>query len=177
MRRAASSVTLLSLLLSASPALAKFGRPEAAPPAEESARVDLLPSPNLTPRQVVEVQLGGLGANTEWGDNRGIQLAYNFASPENQAMTGPFSRFAAMVTQGYGSLLDHRDADIGPIQVRGGEAYLPVIVTDGHGQQHGFVWVLRRQTRGRFADCWMTDAVFRAPLAAARSDEARLDHI
>jgi hypothetical protein len=60
----------------------------------------------------------------------------------------------------YGALVDHRSAQIGPVQMRHGRALLPVLVEDRGGEDRGFVWVLGRQTEGRFADCWMTDAVY-----------------
>lgn len=70
-----------------------------------------------------------------------------------------------MVKGAYGALVNSRDFDIGPLQMHHGAALLPVVVTDTDGERHGFVWVLGRQPSGSGpqADCWMTDAVFRAP--------------
>lgn len=168
MRFVVSTLTLLSALAAASPAFATFGRPGETPKTSETGPLDLGPSPHLTPRQVVEVQLGGLAAHSEWGQNLGLELSFRFASPENRAVTGPFLRFASMVKRGYEALLDHRDANIGPLELHAGAAYVPVIITDRGGAQHGFVWVLGRQSEGAFANCWMTDAVLRAPLEAIR---------
>jgi hypothetical protein len=148
----------LALILPA-PALAALGGPEEE--SEPPKALDLAPSPTLTPQQVVEIQLGGLADNAEWGHNRGIALTFRFASPGNKKMTGPLPRFIRMVRgPTYGALVDHRSAQIGPVQMRHGRALLPVLVEDRGGEDRGFVWVLGRQTEGRFADCWMTDAVY-----------------
>lgn len=148
--------TLAGLLLVGAPAaaLASFGLPKA-----EETPVQIDPSPELTPAQVVEIQLGALGANAAWGDDRGIALAFRFASPSNRAATGPLPRFVRMVRGGYGALLDHRESHLGALEVRGNEAAVPVIVIDAAGERHGFVWFLRRQDGGAEEGCWMTDAV------------------
>ena len=133
---------------------------------------NLAPSPHLTPYQVVEIQLGALGANQAWGNDRGIELAFRFASPGNRSITGPLQRFAGMVKgPRYGALVDHEKASIGPIQVEdevGQRVMFPIVVQDERGQDHGYVWVLRRQKRGTYRDCWMTEAVFSADLHAVR---------
>lgn len=174
MRALPFALIAVAAFATARPAEATFGRPlHAAPKAFEGTPLELDPSPNLTPRQVVDIQVGALGANGTWGENRGIELAFRFASPANKRVTGPLARFAGMIRAhgAYRKLLDVQDYDLGPLQMHEGSALIPVIVTARDGRQHGFVWVLGRQTEGENANCWMTDAVYPAPLAAVATQD------
>jgi len=47
---------------------------------------DLVPTPALTPAEVVRIQLEALRNNDE--QNRGIEVAFRFASPANRAKEG-----------------------------------------------------------------------------------------
>lgn len=51
------------------------------------------PSPDLSPDQVVRIQLDAMARNDEPAPDSGIATAFKFASPENQAQTGPLDRF------------------------------------------------------------------------------------
>lgn len=153
------SAALLTLVGGgASLAHASFGLPESSE-APAPAPVHLEPSPHYTPQQVIEIQLGALGSNAAWGEDRGLEVTFGFASLANRAMTGPSARFAAMVRSSYGALLDHEGARIGPFEASGRRVVFPVMVTAKDGSEHGYAWVLSRQADGPYADCWMTDAV------------------
>ena len=81
------------------------------------------PTPNaqLTPDEVVRIQLEALRAN-DLADH-GIEICFRFASPQNQANTGPVSRFGAMIKQGvYALMLDYEDASYGDVEVVAGHA-------------------------------------------------------
>lgn len=175
--RALYFVAAVAVLAPSLSAEAKFGRPPAQENVDPSevGPLDLDPSPHYTPRQVVDIQVGALAANGAWGEDQGLALAFRFASPDNRRATGPFPHFATMVRQGYGALLDARDYDLGPVQMHHGAALIPVIVTAKDGEQHGFVWVLGRQSEGRWANCWLTDAVFEAPLTSVSADALHED--
>jgi hypothetical protein len=120
------------------------------------------PSPEHPPERVVAIQLEAMRLNDE--ANRGIAVAFRFASPANKAMTGPLPRFAFMIRNGpYRPMLDYQTA-----------LYDPVVVVDGHARQRvtllgrmgaiGFVFHLSRQVDGPWQDCWMTDAVTVEPV-------------
>ncbi len=143
---------------------AAFAVPKAPTPAEEPAprALSVAPSPHLSPKQVVEVQLRALARDAEWGGDLALSHVFRFASPANRAQTGPLPRFAAMVRGGYGALVNHARADIGPLVPHHGAALFPVEVEDAAGNRRSFVWVLSRQTEGPDRDCWLTDAVFPA---------------
>lgn len=114
--------------------------------------------------QVVAAQLAALRteARRGVGAGEGIQAAWAFASPENQAATGPLARFAAMLRGPvYGGLLSHRAAHLGPVHQRGDDARQEVLVLTDDDAAQGFTWVLGRRREGAHAGCWLTDGVLR----------------
>jgi hypothetical protein len=64
---------------------------------EPSSSGGLAPTPGLTPGQVVQIQLEALRLNDS--RNRGIEVAFRFASPDNKLHTGPLPRFISMIHQ------------------------------------------------------------------------------
>jgi len=117
------------------------------------------PSANLTPHEVVAAQLAALRDNTP----DGLARVFAFASPANRAVTGPVTRFVAMLREGYPELLGHRRADFGELLVHGDEAAQAVEIIDGDGRGHRYVFLLSRQHGGSCPECWMTDGVVNAP--------------
>ena len=73
------------------------------------------PSPDLTPEQVVEIQLLGLKLSAGGDPNR-VEMGRSgafFAHLSNKAMTGPIQRFAGLfATLSYKPLLGHDDYEI-----------------------------------------------------------------
>ena len=55
----------------------------------------LAPRPELSPEEVIRIQLEALRHNDE--QDRGIEVAFRFASPANRASTGPLPRFIRMI--------------------------------------------------------------------------------
>lgn len=81
--------------------------------------IDGLPTPDESygPGKVIELQLDALATNNDPFKNAGIGVAYNFASPANRRTTGPFDQFTAMVTSPrYSPMVDHVDAETGPLE-------------------------------------------------------------
>ena len=119
------------------------------------------PSPDLSPAEVVRIQVEALGRADLGGAEPGeIAVAWRFASPANQSATGPLDRFAEMVRGPvYAPLLDHERASYGPVMVEGDQAAQGVTLTLADGRRAAFVFVLRRQSGGAFDGCWMTEAV------------------
>jgi hypothetical protein len=81
-----------------------------APVANEASEVQesIQPSPNLSPVEVVRIQVEALEKNDVPHPNRGIEIAFRFASPENKRATGPLERFIQMVSSpAYRPLLNH----------------------------------------------------------------------
>ncbi len=133
------------------------------------------PDPALTSTQVVTLQLDALVAAADPRDEQGMLTVWRFASPSNQAATGPYENFDRMVRTGYASLVGHARHEVvdqRPVE----EADVPteqflVKVVDGDGAEHLFVWVVSRQAEGELEGCWMTDGV--APVEPPPVDPGR----
>lgn len=122
------------------------------------------PSPALSPSDVVAAQLAALRTEPQGGvgAGAGIRAAWAFASPGNQAATGPVDRFADMLRNPvYVGLLEHRAAQLGPPLERGDSAQQEVLVLTRDDRTQGFTWVLARRTSPPHAGCWLTDGVVR----------------
>ena len=118
----------------------------------------LVPSPELEPAEVIRIQLEALRHNDE-GD-RGIEVAFRFASPANRENTGPLSRFIRMIKHGpYALMLDFRTARYGEVEVKGARARQRVTLTGRHARI-SYWFHVSRQSDPPWLDCWMTDAVY-----------------
>lgn len=123
------------------------------------ASPSLAPDPALSPADAVTAILAALRDNHADTDD-GIRTTFRFASPANQAVTGPIDRFITMVKRPpYGALVNHRAASVRPIDMDGQRAALLVTVIDRDGRRVHFLWLLSKQADGPQKDCWMTDAV------------------
>ena len=122
----------------------------------------LVPRPGLLPGEVIRIQLEALRHND--ARDRGIEVAFRFASPANREQTGPLSRFIRMIKQGpYALMLDFHEASYGTLEVRDDRARQRVTLT-GARARVSYWFHLSRQSKAPFADCWMTDAVFVEPV-------------
>jgi len=122
----------------------------------------LFPNPNLSPADVVRIQIRALERNDIPHENAGIEIAFRFASPRNKLVTGPLSRFIQLVSNPvYRAMLNHRQAKYGPLQIEGVNATQPVILIASDGQRVGYLFTLSRQDGGTCGGCWMTDGVIR----------------
>ena len=123
---------------------------------------DPSPSPEWTPAEVVRFQVEALQRNDQPYDDAGIETAFEFASPGNQAATGPLPRFAEMVHGPvYRDMLGFKSAEYGPIRVEGDQAVQDVTLVQADGRRVTFLFGLSRQSDGACDGCWMTDAVVR----------------
>lgn len=129
----------------------------------EPSPLDLLaevePVPEYTPKQVVGIQLAALKANDT--DDRGVAVAFRFASPRNKDATGPEANFALLLRQNpYATMLNSAEFELGPSRTRGQIAFVAARVASNDGSDQGYIFVLSRQRGGEHDDCWMTDGVF-----------------
>ena len=123
---------------------------------------DAQPRPDLTPRDVVRIQLESLREND--AADAGVAVAFRFASPANRAQTGPLPRFAKLFAAGpYALMLEWRDVDYVEEEVSSGKAR-QVVTLFGATDAVRFVFYLSRQGPGEYQDCWMTDAVTIEPV-------------
>lgn len=120
------------------------------------------PSPDLSPQQVVRLQVEALGDNDEPYEEAGIEAAFQFASPANKRATGPLQRFRTLFeTRAYAPMIDHLDARYSEAEVRGEVARIGVILTTQQGERVGYLFRLSKQSDPPHEGCWMTDGVQR----------------
>jgi hypothetical protein len=120
------------------------------------------PNPSLSPEQVVAIQLQALQRNDTPAKDSGIAVAFRFASPGNQAVTGPLANFILLVKNPlYLPLLDHKSIERGPMKIDGDKAEQRVTLTSATGEKVVYLFTLSKQADGQYQDCWMTDGVAR----------------
>ena len=116
------------------------------------------PNPSLNASDVVSLQLLAMQQNDE--SNKGIEITFRFASPQNKLQTGPLENFIMLVRNiSYRSLLNHVNANFLNLKVEGDRAMQEVVITTANGSRKGFRFLLSLQKGKQFKDCWMTDAV------------------
>ncbi len=119
----------------------------------------LQPSPKLQPHEVVKIQVEALRENGVL--NRGIEITYRFASPDNRKSTGPLARFTLMIKQGpYSTMLNHLRADYDPVISKADVAIQRVTILGADKKLVSYIFMLSRQQASPCKGCWMTDAVF-----------------
>ena len=120
------------------------------------------PSPELTPRQVVEAQLEAFRHNDDPAPDAGIKTAFAFASEGNRKITGPIDRFIRMVKNPtYAPLLNHRAASLSNTTQVGDQARIEVTLLTASGEEAAYVWLLGLRREPPCSRCWFTDTVMR----------------
>ena len=130
-------------------------------PSEGSGESSLIaPSPNLSPEDVVEIQL--LGLKLTKGDSSSLEMrqVWAFAHPANKAMTGPLARFATLFDMpAYRPLLGHVSHQIIRLSLSEDYAQLQVQITGTDSRSYVYLWVVARASSGPEAGSWMTMSV------------------
>lgn len=119
------------------------------------------PKPELTPSQVVRIQLDALQRNDQPAPESGIETAWNFASPGNKQATGPLPRFTRMVhNPTYEPMINHRSHRLGQVKLLNQRiAVINAALNSADGTPVFYQFQLSRQKSGPYDGCWMTDAV------------------
>lgn len=118
------------------------------------------PNPDLSPDQVVKIQLESLQNNDLSRNDMGIRICFNFASPGNRIITGPIGNFIKLVkTPTYNLLIGFERAEFGLMVIRGRTAQQAVRIVHTDGEYGIYAFVLSKQDDFPYLDCWMTDAV------------------
>lgn len=123
--------------------------------ASESA----IPGPDLTAREVVDIQLQALSDNDDPVPDAGIEQVWAFAHPDNRAVTGPLPRFKRMLKgQGYGVLINHTRAEVVALGEGRNRAVYRVRVVARDGGFYRFRWQLEKASLDA-GEAWMTTGV------------------
>ncbi len=121
---------------------------------------DSAPNAELSPVDVVNMQLAALADNDNPLPNSGIATVFRFASPSNKEATGPLDRFTMMVKgDPYRDMLNHRQSELMPAMESPSHTLIPVRLVTREGKDARYVFVLTRQQSEACKGCWMTDAV------------------
>ncbi len=138
--------------------LSQDNSPEVLQVAADPVEKELIhPNPELTPKEVVEIQLAGLA---DAHSANGVEQCFLFASPGNKLTTGPLNRFAAMVVQPPFAVMSKQVSTlIGDPVIEGEEAMVMVSMLDEADEVHVFEFHLAKQSEKEVRDCWMTNGV------------------
>ncbi len=118
------------------------------------------PSVELTPRQVVQLQLDELRGGVS--DTSGLASAIKLAVPSEYSQAPRPFRFATAVKRPDNrSLLEYPTVELGATEFIHDFAQQLVFAENDSGQIDVYLFRLRRPTVGPYAGCWLTDAVFR----------------
>ena len=121
------------------------------------------PNPELSPEQVVKIQVQALQQNDS--EDRGIEITFRFASPANKQFTGPIGRFKRLVKNpAYRPMLNHKAAEYDPIDLAGETASQRVTIIDANGNATVYLFTLSKQSGPPCEGCWMTDSVVIVPV-------------
>ncbi len=124
-----------------------------------------VPHPAFSAKDVIHIQLKALEYNNYPSTDAGIAITYRFASPANKRFTGPLKRFIKMLhSPAYEPMLGHKSASVGRVMVQKDKARALVILRSAQGEDVGYLFVLGKQKKGLYKDCWMTEAVMRLKL-------------
>ena len=134
--------------------------------------LDAVPSTEHTPEEVVRIVVGALRVNESVEDDEGIATVFRFASPGNQASTGPLARFTTMIKRGFADMLGHVGSRYDEMRVVEDKALQAVWLTTPSGSEVGYAFQLGRQSGGEFDGMWMTEAVL--PLGEGERSGTRI---
>ena len=125
-----------------------------------SASVVILPSLELSPQEVIRIQLSALQKNSADMPSAGIEQTWAFAHPKNRAVTGPIERFEQMLkNKNYQCLLGHKEHRIQEVVVTSKIANYQVLIVSSDDKKFAFFWRLERVTEGSLMGAWMTTGV------------------
>mmetsp|Transcript_27016 Transcript_27016/g.38047 ORF Transcript_27016/g.38047 Transcript_27016/m.38047 type:complete len:159 (+) Transcript_27016:95-571(+) len=120
-------------------------------------------NPSMTPETVVEYQLKAL-------QQEDLQQVFEYASPSNKAVTGPWERFAQMVrSPAYAPLIGHGRGDVLlSIKVKTNDTYRRFLVriwspktsAESISRCIEYWWDVRKCIdEGPYQNCWMVESV------------------
>ena len=121
---------------------------------------EIKPANNLTPYDVVKIQLNALKKNNQPKKNSGIRQTWAFAHPDNKKFTGPYERFEKML-QGkqYNILLNHVSHKVN-LAVKSKNIYIyNVELISKDKKMYFYKWHLERMSVNGCTNCWFTTVV------------------
>lgn len=118
----------------------------------------LRPNCERPPGLVIHIQVSAL-RNNDPATDEGINTTWQFASPSNQAATGPYANFAELIEESFQPLLNAETVRYGRLFRDNDTAFRNVVVTGPNGSSQSYRWSVERQSGGQYDGCWMTASV------------------
>ena len=119
------------------------------------------PNTNLQPFDVLMIQLSSLKNNNTPYTDAGIEQTWEFAHPNNKAMTGPLDKFKKMIySEGYKILISHQSAEITILKETENISVYKVTILTKNKKKYYYIWQVEKVlSEGKLKNCWMTTSV------------------
>ena len=119
------------------------------------------PNTNLQPFDVLMIQLSSLKNNNIPYKDAGIEQTWEFAHPNNKAITGPLDKFKKMIySESYKILISHQSAEITILKETENISVYKVTILTKNKKKYYYIWQVEKVlSEGKLKNCWMTTSV------------------
>ena len=119
------------------------------------------PNSNLKPFEVLLIQLNSLKNNDNPYKDAGIEQTWEFAHPNNKAITGPLDKFKKMIySESYKILISHQSAEITILKETENISVYKVTILTKNKKKYYYIWQVEKVlSEGKLKNCWMTSSV------------------
>jgi len=119
------------------------------------------PEPTLKPLDVLLIQLNSLKNNNTPYIDAGIEQTWEFAHPNNKAMTGPLDKFKQMIySESYKILIRHENSEVIILKETENISVYKVIILSKDKKKYYYIWQVEKVLLdGSLKNCWMTTSV------------------
>ena len=119
------------------------------------------PNSNLKPFEVLLIQLNSLKNNDNPYKDAGIEQTWEFAHPNNKAVTGPLDKFKKMIySKSYKLLISHLNSEITILKETQDISVYKVTVLTKNKKKYYYIWQVEKVlSEGKLKNCWMTSSV------------------
>ena len=126
------------------------------------ANTDLIkPNAKLKAFDVRMIQLNSLKNNNIPYKDAGIEQTWEFAHPNNKAITGPLNKFKQMIySKNYEILINHRSSEVIILKESEEITIYKVTVLTRNKKKYNYIWQLQKVlSEGNLKNSWMTTSV------------------
>ena len=126
------------------------------------SKADLIkPSITLKPFDILMIQLNSLQNNNVPFKDAGIEQTWEFAHPNNKAMTGPLEKFKQMIySKSYEILIRHEKSEITILNETNNKSVYKVYILSKDKKKYYYIWQIEKVLKnGNLENCWMTTSV------------------
>ena len=119
------------------------------------------PKPTLKPLDVLLIQLNSLKNNNTPYTDAGIEQTWEFAHPNNKAITGPLNKFKKMIySKSYEILISHENSEITILNETENTSTYKVFILSKDKKKYFYIWQVEKVLfEGVLKNCWMTTSV------------------